>query len=194
MVQIATNTFYNREQEREAKTQERENRKETSHAKLLATFQGSSIINPESLKDKAPGKCLICRQVGFRPKSLQTMKSFLKWLATNTINWDIGQHSALGTLDPQGQVPSLPSSGSTGLKWPIPASLPVADNHHGAGAKGATGWGRNLGPLDKTTRRIVRRSSDQCWGNLVHWWKQLCLGWEKKSRIFSSLQFWDLRG
>ena len=29
MVQTATNTFYNREQEREAKTQEREKRKET---------------------------------------------------------------------------------------------------------------------------------------------------------------------
>ena len=33
MVQIATNTFYNREQEREAKAQERERRKETRHAR-----------------------------------------------------------------------------------------------------------------------------------------------------------------
>ena len=32
MVQTATNTFYNREQEREAKAQERERRKETRHA------------------------------------------------------------------------------------------------------------------------------------------------------------------
>ena len=40
----------------------------------------------------------------------------------------------------------------------------------------------------------VRRSSDWSWGNLVHWWKQLCLGWEKKSWICSSLQFWDHRG
>ena len=32
MVQTATNTFYNREQEREAKAQEREKRKETRHA------------------------------------------------------------------------------------------------------------------------------------------------------------------
>ena len=32
MVQTATNTFYNREQEREAKVQEREKRKEISHA------------------------------------------------------------------------------------------------------------------------------------------------------------------
>ena len=32
MVQTATNTFYNREQERETKAQEREKRKETSHA------------------------------------------------------------------------------------------------------------------------------------------------------------------
>ena len=62
MVQTATNTFYNREQEREAKAQEREKRKETRHAQMLAAFQGSSMANPESLKDKAPDKCLICRQ------------------------------------------------------------------------------------------------------------------------------------
>ena len=53
MVQTATDTFYNREQEREAKAQEREERKETSHAKMLATLQGSIMANPESLKDKA---------------------------------------------------------------------------------------------------------------------------------------------
>ena len=53
---------------------------------------------------------------------------------------------------------------------------------------------RNLGPLDKTPRGIVRRSSDQSWRNLVHWQKQLCLRWKKKSRICSSLQFWDHRG
>ena len=45
MVQIATNTFYNREQERQAKAQEREKRKEKREAEMLA--------NPESLKDKA---------------------------------------------------------------------------------------------------------------------------------------------
>ena len=64
MVQKATNIFYNREQDREAKAQERQKRKDTRHAQILATFQGSSMANPESLKDKAPGKCLICRQVG----------------------------------------------------------------------------------------------------------------------------------
>ena len=53
MVQIVTNTFYNREQEREAKAQERERMKETSHAQMLATLQGSPMANPKSLKDKA---------------------------------------------------------------------------------------------------------------------------------------------
>ena len=61
MVQTATNTFYNREQE-EAKAQERERRKETRHAQMLAALQGSPMANPESLKDKAQGKHLICRQ------------------------------------------------------------------------------------------------------------------------------------
>ena len=53
MVQTATNTFYNREQEKEAKAQEREKRKETRHAQMLAALQRSPMANPESLKDKA---------------------------------------------------------------------------------------------------------------------------------------------
>ena len=52
MVQTATNTFYNREQEK-AKAQERERRKETRHAQMLAALQRSPTANPESLKDKA---------------------------------------------------------------------------------------------------------------------------------------------
>ena len=41
MVQTATNTFYNREQQREAKVQEWERRKEIRHAQMLVTLQGS---------------------------------------------------------------------------------------------------------------------------------------------------------
>ena len=53
MVQIATNTFYNREQERKAKAQEREKRKEIRHGHMLSALQGSPITNPKPLKDKA---------------------------------------------------------------------------------------------------------------------------------------------
>ena len=53
MVHTATNTFYNREQEKEAKAQDRERRKETKHAQTMATLQGSPMENPKSLKDKA---------------------------------------------------------------------------------------------------------------------------------------------
>ena len=52
MVQTATNTFYNREQEREAKAQEMEKRYKTSHTPMLATLHGSLMANPKSLKDK----------------------------------------------------------------------------------------------------------------------------------------------
>ena len=38
MVQTATNTFYNREQEKEAKAQEKERKKETRHAQMLAAL------------------------------------------------------------------------------------------------------------------------------------------------------------
>ena len=46
MVQTVTNTFYNRKQEEEAKAQEREKRKETRHAQMLAALQGSPMANP----------------------------------------------------------------------------------------------------------------------------------------------------
>ena len=68
MVQSATCTFYNREQERKAKDQERKKRKEARHAEMLAALQGSPVANPEFLKDKAQDKCLICRQAGYWAK------------------------------------------------------------------------------------------------------------------------------
>ena len=64
MIQTAISTFYNRERKKEAKAQESKKRKETRHAQMLVTLQGSPMANPESLKDKAQGKCLICRQAG----------------------------------------------------------------------------------------------------------------------------------
>ena len=63
IVQTATNTFYNRTGEG-GQGQEREKRKEIRHGQMLAALQGSPMANPESLKDKAQGKCLICRQAG----------------------------------------------------------------------------------------------------------------------------------
>ena len=105
MIQTATNIFYNREQEKEAKAQERERRKETRHAQMLATLQESPMANPESLKDKARGKCLICRQVRHWAKECPNHDMAPKLACY----WDIGQHSALGIQEPQGQALSLPS-------------------------------------------------------------------------------------
>ena len=68
MVQTATNTFYNRKQVKEAKAQEKERKKKTRHAQMLATLQRSPMANPESLRDKALDKCLICRQAGYWAK------------------------------------------------------------------------------------------------------------------------------
>ena len=48
MVQTATNTFYTREQEKEAKAQEKERKKETRHAQMLAALQRSPMANPKS--------------------------------------------------------------------------------------------------------------------------------------------------
>ena len=109
MVQTATNTFYNRAQEREAKAQEREKRKETRQAKVLATLHGGPMTNPESLKDKAWGKCLICRQVKHWAKECPNHEKPPKTAYYNVFNWYIGWLSALGTQEPPGQAPSLPS-------------------------------------------------------------------------------------
>ena len=130
LIQTATNTFYNREQEKEAKAQERERRKEIRHAQMLAALQGSPMAHPDSLKDKARGKCLIRRQAGHWAKELRTVTSLLEQLATNAINWDVGRHSALGTQEPQGQAPSLPSPRFNRTEAPTPASPPVTDNRH----------------------------------------------------------------
>ena len=78
MIQTATKTFYNRNQEREAKAQEREKRKETRHAQMLAALQGNSMVSPKSVKDKAQGKCLICRQVGHWAKQCLNHDKFPK--------------------------------------------------------------------------------------------------------------------
>ena len=52
MVQTATNTFYKRGQEEEAKAQEREKRKETRHAHILAALQGSPTADPKPQRTK----------------------------------------------------------------------------------------------------------------------------------------------
>ena len=106
MVQTATNTFYNSKQEREAKVQEREKRKEISYTQMLATLHGSPMASPKSLKDKVLGKCLICRQVGHWAKECPNHDKFPKTACTVS---NIGHHSALGTQEPQGQAPRLPS-------------------------------------------------------------------------------------
>ena len=67
MVQTATNTFYNREKEREAKTQKREKRKEKRH-KAVGHSPGKPYGNRESLKDKAQGKCLILDKQDIGPE------------------------------------------------------------------------------------------------------------------------------
>ena len=90
----ATNTFYNREQEREAKAHKRERRKETSHTQMLPALLGSPMANPESLKDRARNGCLICSQVGHWTKECPNYGKPPKQLATNAINWDTGRHSA----------------------------------------------------------------------------------------------------
>ena len=54
----------------------------------------------------------------------------------------LGGTLPLGPKSLKVKCQAFPYDGSTGLKQPTSASLPVTDNHHGAGAKGETGYGR----------------------------------------------------
>ena len=105
MVQTATNTFYNRiiegsqcpgkgEKQRDKACPDAGHPPRTPYGFL----EGQGIRQMPNL-DRW--------DIGLR--SVQTMVSLLKWLATNAINWDIGWHSALRTQKPQGQAPSRPS-------------------------------------------------------------------------------------
>ena len=76
---------------------------------MLAALQGSPMANPESLKDKAEAKCLICRQAGHWAKECPNHDKSPKATCYKCLQWDTGQHSALGTQRPQNQVPSLHS-------------------------------------------------------------------------------------
>ena len=109
MIQAATREQENREQEKETKAQERERRKETRHAQILAALQRIPMPHPNSLKDKARGKCLICRQAGHWAKECPNHDKSPRMVCHKCHPLDIGWHSALGTQEPQGQLPSLPS-------------------------------------------------------------------------------------
>ena len=58
------------------------------------------------------------------------MTSLLELLATNAINWDIGDTLPLGPKSLKVKHQAFPHDGSRGLKRPTPASPPVTDNLH----------------------------------------------------------------
>ena len=91
---------------------------ETRHAQMLAALQGSPVANPKSLKDKAQGKCLICRQAGHWAKECPNHDKSPKMACYKCHQLDIGWHSALGTRAPQSQAPSLPSRWFKKIKQP----------------------------------------------------------------------------
>ena len=196
-LQPPDSSFYNREQqEREAKAQETEKSKETRHAQILAALQGSPMANSESLKDKARGKCLICRQAGHWAKECPNLDKSPKMACYKC--HQLGHWAAHCPQDPKASRSSAKPSlySSTGLKRPTPASLPVTDNHHRAGAKGATGLaGRSknlladtgatysvltsysrafssqtctiLGAIGKTITKRFTRALLCCWGGQI---------------------------
>ena len=100
MVQTTTNTFYNREKERKAKSQDTERKKEIRHAQMLAALQGSPMANPESLKDKVQGKCLICRQMGHWAKKYPSDKSKSPKVACYKCH-QLGLWATLSSQDPR---------------------------------------------------------------------------------------------
>ena len=102
----------------------------------------SRKANPESLKDKARGKCLICRQVRHWAKECPNHDKSPKTACYKCHQLGHWASRASGPKSLKVKCQPFPQDSSTGLKRPTPASPPVTDSHHGTGAKGATGCGR----------------------------------------------------
>ena len=109
---------------------------------MLAALQGSPMANPESLKDKGRGKCLICRQVETGQKSVKIMTNLLKWLATMPSTGTLGGTLPWGPKSLKAKRQAFLHDGSALLKQAALVSPPVTDNHHGGKAKDATGFGK----------------------------------------------------
>ena len=74
--------------------------------------------------------------------NVQTVTGLLKQLAKMPSIDTLGSTLFSGPKKLKVKCQAFPHNGSTGLKQPTPASLPVTDNHHGAGVKGAPGYAR----------------------------------------------------
>ena len=70
------------------------------------------------------------------------MKTYDLDLVTVPSTGTLGGTLPLGPKSLKVKRQAFPHCGSTGLKQLTPASPPVTNNHHRAGAKGATGCGR----------------------------------------------------
>ena len=96
-----------------------EKMKETRHAQMLATQQGSPMANPESLKDKASGKCLICRQAGHWAKECPNHDKSPK-MACYKCHW-LGHQTAVCLHDPSASRSSVkPSLTMVQQDWSSP--------------------------------------------------------------------------
>jgi len=121
------------------RAQERENRKETRYTQMLASFQKSK---PRVFKGQGRSKCLICRQARHWAKECPNHDKSPKTACYKCHQLGHWASRASGPKSLKVKCQPFPHNGSTGLKQPAPANPPVTDNHHGAGAKGATGCGR----------------------------------------------------
>ncbi|CAN0332587.1 unnamed protein product [Rangifer tarandus platyrhynchus] len=72
---------------------------ETRHAQTLAALQGSPMAHPEPLKDKAQGKCLICRQAGHWAKECPNRDKSPRTACHKC--HQLGHWAALCPLDPR---------------------------------------------------------------------------------------------
>ena len=130
----------------------------TAHQASLSNTKSWSSPKLMSIESVMPSSHLIlCHPLLFLPPIPSSIRVFsnestlcMRWPKYWSFSFSI-QMPSIGTLD--GTLPSGPKSlkvkyqafshnGLIGLEEPTPASPPVTDNHHGAGAKGAARCGR----------------------------------------------------
>ena len=139
MILIAT-TDYNREQNREAKTQEKEMKKAFSHVQMIAALQRHTLKSIKALKVNQVGNAGFAQSLGIVPKIVWNGSDHLKESSPIVINrkiWGTFVHWVLGQRWTQRQ-----NAGPKGLKQPTPADPSLEECSHGTGDKRTKESGR----------------------------------------------------
>ena len=133
LVNTASTVFYNWDQMVEAKAQEKERRKESRHAQMMAAScpnEGPAVPKNTLTLQPQKDKCCICHQMATGHRSAPIRINLLRLLAINAISWNT-------------EWPFAPQSKGMEDQWLLPRTeeIPSSWPQYKTGAKGINGCG-----------------------------------------------------